>query len=124
LRKNHEIAVVELGTNHPGEIEYLCTVLEPTHGIITNIGREHLEFFGSLEGVAKAEGELFDWLAKHNGTSFVNMDDKSLVPFTKKLKKTIAMVFLHVIHPLRANHLTRVPAVKQKAKGIRHYSGA
>lgn len=93
MRKKHEIAVVEIGTNHPGEIEYLCTVLEPTHGLITNIGREHLEFFGSLEGVAKAEGELFDWLAKHNGTSFVNMDDKNLVPLTKKIKKTIRYGF-------------------------------
>jgi UDP-N-acetylmuramoyl-tripeptide--D-alanyl-D-alanine ligase len=93
LKKKHEIAVIEVGTNHPGEIEYLCTVLEPTHGLITNIGHEHLEFFGSIEGVANAEGELFDWLAKHNGTSFVNMDDKNLVPLTKRLKKTVRYGF-------------------------------
>jgi UDP-N-acetylmuramoyl-tripeptide--D-alanyl-D-alanine ligase len=93
LFKKHEIAVIEIGTNHPGEIEYLCTVLEPTHGLITNIGREHLEFFGSIEGVAKAEGELFDWLAKHKGTSFVNMDDKHLVPLIKGSKKTIRYGF-------------------------------
>jgi UDP-N-acetylmuramoyl-tripeptide--D-alanyl-D-alanine ligase len=93
LKKKHEIAVIEIGTNHPGEIEYLCTVLEPTHGLITNIGREHLEFFGSIEGVANAEGELFDWLAKHNGTSFVNMDDKNLVHLTKRLKKTVRYGF-------------------------------
>jgi UDP-N-acetylmuramoyl-tripeptide--D-alanyl-D-alanine ligase len=93
LEKKHEIAVIEIGTNHPGEIEYLCTVLEPTHGLITNIGHEHLEFFGSIEGVAHAEGELFDWLAKHNGTSFVNMDDKNLAPRTKKLKKTVRYGF-------------------------------
>jgi UDP-N-acetylmuramoyl-tripeptide--D-alanyl-D-alanine ligase len=93
LKKKHEIAVIEIGTNHPGEIEYLCTVLEPTHGLITNIGREHLEFFGSIEGVADAEGELFDWLAKHNGTSFVNMDDKNLVSLTKRFKKTVRYGF-------------------------------
>ncbi|MGD0589663.1 MAG: UDP-N-acetylmuramoyl-tripeptide--D-alanyl-D-alanine ligase [Bacteroidota bacterium] len=93
LKKKHEIAVIEIGTNHLGEIEYLCTVLEPTHGLITNIGREHLEFFGSIEGVAKAEGELFDWLAKHNGTSFVNTDDKHLVHLTKRLKKTVRYGF-------------------------------
>jgi len=93
LKKNHDIAVIEIGTNHPGEIEYLCTVVEPTHGLITNIGREHLEFFGSIEGVAKAEGELFDWLEKHNGTSFVNMDDKNLVHRTKRLKKTVRYGF-------------------------------
>ena len=48
-------AVVEVGTNHPGEIQYLCAILRPTHGLITNIGREHLEFFGSPEGVAEEE---------------------------------------------------------------------
>ena len=93
LKKKHEIAVIEIGTNHPGEIEYLCTILEPTHGMITNIGCEHLEFFGSIEGVAKAEGELFHWLAKHNGTSFVNMDDKHLVHLSKKSKKTVRYGF-------------------------------
>jgi UDP-N-acetylmuramoyl-tripeptide--D-alanyl-D-alanine ligase len=93
LSKKHEIAVIEIGTNHPGEIKYLCTVLEPTHGLITNIGREHLEFFGSIEGVAKAEGELFDWLANHKGTSFVNMDDKHLVHLIKGSKKTIRYGF-------------------------------
>jgi UDP-N-acetylmuramoyl-tripeptide--D-alanyl-D-alanine ligase len=93
LKKKHKIAVIEIGTNHPGEIEYLCSVLEPTHGLITNIGREHLEFFGSVEGVAKAEGELFDWLAKYNGTSFVNTDDKYLVHFTKRARKTVRYGF-------------------------------
>jgi UDP-N-acetylmuramoyl-tripeptide--D-alanyl-D-alanine ligase len=93
LKEKHEIAVIEIGTNHPGEIEYLCTVLEPTHGLITNIGCEHLEFFGSIEGVAKAEGELFDWLAKHNGISFVNMDDKHIVHLTRKLKKKVRYGF-------------------------------
>lgn len=93
LKKRNEIAVIEIGTNHPGEIKYLCTVLEPTHGLITNIGREHLEFFSSIEGVANAEGELFDWLAKHNGTSFVNTDDKNLAYLTKRLKKRVRYGF-------------------------------
>jgi UDP-N-acetylmuramoyl-tripeptide--D-alanyl-D-alanine ligase len=92
LSKKHEAAVIEIGTNHPGEIKYLCTILEPTHGVITNIGCEHLEFFGSIEGVAKAEGELFDWLAKHKGTSFINMDDK-LIVHLKRPKKTICYGF-------------------------------
>ncbi len=62
-----KIVVLEIGTNHPGEITYLCDVAEPTHGMITNIGREHLEFFGTIEGAAKAEGELLHWLAAHDG---------------------------------------------------------
>jgi UDP-N-acetylmuramoyl-tripeptide--D-alanyl-D-alanine ligase len=90
LEKKHDVAIVEIGTNHPGEIDYLCSVLEPTHGLLTNIGREHLEFFGSLEGVAKSEGELFVWLAKHHGLIFVNADDKYLVRLSKKYKKIVS----------------------------------
>ncbi len=81
LEEGHEIAVIEIGTNHPGEIAYLCSLLEPTHGLITNIGREHLEFFGSLQGVAEAEAELFDWLKLHrprDGAVFLNKDDALL----------------------------------------------
>jgi UDP-N-acetylmuramoyl-tripeptide--D-alanyl-D-alanine ligase len=90
LEKKHEVAIVEIGTNHPGEIDYLCSILEPTHGLITNIGMEHLEFFGSLEGVAKSEGELFVWIAKHHGIIFVNADDKHLVRLSKKNKRTVS----------------------------------
>ena len=93
LEKKHDVAIVEIGTNHPGEIEYLCSILEPTHGLLTNIGREHLEFFGSLEGVAKSEGELFLWLAKHHGFVFVNADDKHLVRLSKKNRKAISFGF-------------------------------
>jgi UDP-N-acetylmuramoyl-tripeptide--D-alanyl-D-alanine ligase len=93
LEKKHEVAIVEIGTNHPGEIDYLCSVLEPTHGLLTNIGREHLEFFGSPEGVAKSEGELFVWIAKHHGLIFVNADDKHLVRLSKKNRKTVTFGF-------------------------------
>ena len=56
MAEKHEVAVIEIGTNHLGELEYLCRILEPTHGIITNIGREHMEFFKTLQGVATGEG--------------------------------------------------------------------
>jgi len=65
LERNIDVAVVEIGTNHPGELEYLCSILEPTHGLLTKHRQGALEFFGSLEGVAKSEGELFLWLAQH-----------------------------------------------------------
>lgn len=67
-----EIAVIEMGANHPNEISDLCQIAKPTHGLITNIGKDHIEGFGSIEGVAKANGELFDFLAKNNGTAFIN----------------------------------------------------
>ncbi|MDE3057704.1 MAG: UDP-N-acetylmuramoyl-tripeptide--D-alanyl-D-alanine ligase, partial [Bacteroidota bacterium] len=59
LTPKQEIAVLEFGTNHSGEMKYLCDVAAPTHALITNIGKEHLEFFGDEKGVAKEESELF-----------------------------------------------------------------
>jgi UDP-N-acetylmuramoyl-tripeptide--D-alanyl-D-alanine ligase len=93
LEKKHDVAVVEIGANHPGEIEYLCSVLEPTHGLLTNIGREHLEFFGSLEGVAQSEGELFAWIVKHHGFIFINADDPYITRLAKKNKKGMSYGF-------------------------------
>ncbi len=84
LRDGHEAAVLEIGTNHPGEIEWLCNVAEPTHALITNIGREHLEFFKDLKGVAQEEKAAFDHVAAHGGTVFVNMDDRYLKPAAKQ----------------------------------------
>lgn len=72
-----EIAVVEMGANHIGEIKMLCNIAMPTHGLITNIGKAHLEGFGSVEGVRQAKGELFDYLKETNGYAFVNADDLS-----------------------------------------------
>jgi UDP-N-acetylmuramoyl-tripeptide--D-alanyl-D-alanine ligase len=73
--EEHEIAVIEMGANHQGEIRDYCQWAEPTHGLITNIGKAHLEGFGGEEGIAKGKGELFDYLATHGGTLFVNTLD-------------------------------------------------
>ncbi len=75
LEANHEIAIIEMGTNHFGEIARLAEIASPTAGLITNVGPAHLEFFGSLEGVARAKIELFDFLKENSGTLFVNVDD-------------------------------------------------
>jgi len=73
-----QFVVCEMGANHPREIASLCNIAEPTCGMITNIGKAHLEGFGSIEGVKKAKGELFDYLGDHNGFGFVNTDDLNL----------------------------------------------
>lgn len=73
-----EIAVVEMGANHPGEIAFLCTIAQPTHGLITNVGKAHLEGFGSFEGVKRTKGELYDYLAEHEGTLFLQRDNPLL----------------------------------------------
>lgn len=75
IRSDHQMAVIEIGTNSPGEIALLCEIVNPTHGLITSIGREHLELLGSLQGVAFEEGELFRYLEKHGGRAIVNLDD-------------------------------------------------
>ncbi|MEY3194015.1 MAG: hypothetical protein RIQ78_111 [Bacteroidota bacterium] len=73
-----EVAVIEMGTNQPGDITELCRIALPTHGLLTNIGKEHLEGFGNITGVKKAEGELFDFLRHHHGCVFVNRSEKYL----------------------------------------------
>lgn len=92
LMPGHSIAVVEIGTNHFGELAYLCGILNPTHGMITTIGREHLEFFRDLRGVAKAEGELFDYLGQ-SGTIFVNAGDARVVSLGRRIRKKILYGF-------------------------------
>lgn len=79
ITKETEIAVVEMGANHPGEIEFLCSLASPTHGIITNIGKAHLEGFGSFEGVIKTKTELYHHLRTNEGTVFVNKDNLILI---------------------------------------------
>ncbi len=82
-----EFAVVEMGANHPGEIELLCSIAQPDYGIITNIGKAHLEGFGSFEGVIRAKGELYNFLIKSNGKVFINTDNDILAEISKGLEK-------------------------------------
>lgn len=91
LNKGHEIAVIEIGTNHFGEIDYLCRIVDPDYGLITNIGNEHLEFFKNLRGVAKEETSLFRYFKNRDGYSqvFVNADDKILLKASNNLKYRI-----------------------------------
>lgn len=87
-----EVAVIEMGTNQSGDIKLLCEIARPTHGLLTNIGKEHLEGFGSLEGVKKAEGELYRYLAQHNGWAFVNLSEKYLSSMTRRNRRKIGYV--------------------------------
>lgn len=75
LKKEHEIAIVEMGANKFKDIEELTEIAEPTHGIITNIGKAHLEGFGGFDGVLKTKKELFDSIEKRKGTIIYNSDD-------------------------------------------------
>ena len=76
---NAEIAIVEMGANHPGEIADLCKIAQPTFGLITNVGRAHLEGFGSFEGVIQTKTAIYRHLASVGGTIFVNADNEILI---------------------------------------------
>lgn len=85
IRPETEIAVVEMGANHPKEIELLCSLAQPNFGIITNIGKAHIEGFGSFEGVVKTKNELYDYLRNNNGKVFLNNDNQLLKNLAKGL---------------------------------------
>ena len=74
-----EVAIIEMGANHIGEIDFLCQIAAPTHGIITNVGNAHLEGFGSFEGVMQAKGELYEYLENNRGVAFLNLDEEHLI---------------------------------------------
>lgn len=84
-----EFGVVEMGANHPGEIAELCQIAEPDFGIITNIGKAHLEGFGSFEGVIKTKSELYGYLKKKGGIVFFNQDNSVLVELTKEIAQKV-----------------------------------
>ena len=79
LTRAHEMAIVEMGASHPGDIKELVDIAEPNCGLITNVGRAHLEGFGSFEGVQRTKQELYDYLVAHNGTIFRNADNPYLM---------------------------------------------
>jgi UDP-N-acetylmuramoyl-tripeptide--D-alanyl-D-alanine ligase len=90
VQKDAEIAVIEMGANHQKEIEGYCEYCMPTHGIITNIGKAHLEGFGGEEGVKKGKGELFDYLRAHDGTVFIMNDYDHLKEISKGIKEVVS----------------------------------
>lgn len=86
IKPDTEMAVVEMGANHPFEIEQLCNIAEPDTGLITNIGKAHIEGFGSFEGVIKTKKELYDYLKAKNGSIFINKDNEILKDIADGIK--------------------------------------
>ena len=86
LRPEHQMAVIEMGANHPGEIKTLVDIVRPDYGIITNVGKAHLLGFGSFEGVIRTKGELYDFLRETQGTVFINNDNPHLRGISQGLR--------------------------------------
>ena len=104
-----EVAIIEMGTNQPGDIAMLCAIAEPTHGLLTNIGKEHLEGFGSLAGVKKAEGELFTYLEQRQGCAFVNLSEKYLSAMAQHVRQRVA--YLRTVRKPATGSVIKVQAL-------------
>jgi UDP-N-acetylmuramoyl-tripeptide--D-alanyl-D-alanine ligase len=89
IKEDAQMAVIEMGANHQKEIEGYCKIAQPTHGIISNVGKAHLEGFGGIEGVKKGKGELYDFLRSHDGVAFAFDDYDYLHEMSKGIKKVI-----------------------------------
>lgn len=87
ITKEHEIAIIEMGANHVGEIAALCAIAEPDFGMITNIGKAHLEGFGGFDGVVKTKSELYNFIKQKNGKLFVNAEDELLQKLSEGINK-------------------------------------
>ena len=89
LNEQHEMAVVEMGANHQNEIALLCQIAQPTHGLITNVGKAHLEGFGGIGGVRKGKGELYEYLIQNGRTVFINSRDTTLTAMYRSRLKSV-----------------------------------
>lgn len=89
IKEEDEIAIIEMGANKQGDIEELCLIAEPTHGVITNIGKAHLEGMGGPAGVLKTKTELFQFLRENEGTVFINSQDPILSNFVKRFENPV-----------------------------------
>lgn len=88
LTDTHDLAIIEMGASHCGDIKELVEIAEPDYGLITNVGKAHLQGFGSFEGVMQTKAELYDWLTEHDGTIFINEDNQYLKQMLCKSKGT------------------------------------
>ena len=115
IKNDAEIAVIEMGANHLNEIEDYCLYTLPTHALITNCGKAHLEGFGGEEGVKKGKGELYSYILKSNGTVFINNDYHYLVNMSAGINNKISYGSIQATYvgkPLEEKHLLEVEIIK------------
>lgn len=138
VTKEHEFAIIEMGANHQGEIDMLCRIAEPDFGVITNIGKAHLEGFGGIEGVKKGKSELYKYIAEKQGKVFLHGDDevlqelssandkvtygtKKLYDVVGKINSTSEQVEFAWKTRYTANDLAKSPFLKTNIIGVYNY---
>lgn len=90
ITEAHEMAIIEMGANHQGEIGFLCQIAQPNYGLITNIGKAHLEGFESEEGILKTKKELFDFVSDRENPFFYNLEEANIHQFAKAYQSTVS----------------------------------
>ncbi len=115
ITRAHQMAIVEMGASHPGDIRELVNVAEPDYGLITNVGRAHLQGFGSFEGVQRTKRELYDYLLTHHGYIFRNTDNPYLSQMYEDAKRDAAAI-LTSPHPATADTPT---TTQHSAEGVK-----
>jgi UDP-N-acetylmuramoyl-tripeptide--D-alanyl-D-alanine ligase len=120
--QKEEVAVIEMGANHPGEIAELAALARPEAGMITNVGKAHLEGFGSLQGVLDAKGELYEFLAGHGGKALIDGSDKMLLKKAKETGTQILVIGRDGDLPVDAKLIRQAPflEVNMKLGGEEH----
>ncbi len=119
---DYDMVVVEMGANHQEEIALLCTIAQPTHGLITNIGKAHLEGFGGLAGVKKGKGELYAYLSKKKRVVFVNAQNDTLMEMVSKRHSFGEIVFFcsenSAVNPVLVDEVPFVTYENQEKQAI------
>jgi len=113
LTASHEMAVVEMGANHLGEIEHLCSICQPTHGFITNIGKAHIGTFGGFDNIVRGKSELYHYLLQAGGKVFINSQNPILANMAKRFKDPVlypASGNYYYSEPLGGEHFLTVRA--------------
>ena len=115
LTQKHQLALIEMGASKPGDIAELCAIAGPNYGLITNIGQAHLEGFGSIEGVRKTKGELYDYVRTHGGVLFVHAEDTTLLQMSEGVQR-----ILYGMDKLHQPSTKSIPLVQGEVKAVEH----
>lgn len=113
-----EMVIVEMGANKPGDIKELSEIAAPDYGLITNVGKAHLEGFGSFEGVKKTKGELFGFISSSNGKIFLNTTNQELVEMAKGLKAEQKVAYLGEDSQVKSQLISQTPFVNLVIDGF------